>query len=85
MPSPSLTPSQRVLRARLAAQTRWSRDDPKEGTRKARETFLASFVTKVDPEGVLPVEERLRRAESLRSAHFTRMALQSARVRGRRS
>ena len=81
MLSNSLSPQERSLRARLAAQTRWAHQDSREGTRKARETFLASFLDRVDPDRVLPDEERLRRAESLRKAHFTRMALASARSR----
>ena len=38
----------------------------------------------VDPDGVLPVEERLRRAEMARKAYFTRLALKSAQVRRQR-
>lgn len=83
MSSERASSQDRVLRARLAAQTRWSQEDPRMGTQKARETFLASFVNKVDPDRSLPEPERLRRAESLRKAHFTKMALASARSRRR--
>lgn len=83
--SASLSPQERVLRARLAAQTRWAHEDPREGTRKARATFLAGFEDKVDPDRILQTDERERRAASLRKAHFTKLALASAgsRRRGR--
>jgi|NGEPerStandDraft_6_1074524.scaffolds.fasta_scaffold113953_2 hypothetical protein len=83
MSSESLTPQERVLRARLAAQVRWAKQDPREGTKKARDAFLATFLRQVDPDLVLTEEERLRRARSLRRAHFTKMALASARSRRR--
>ena len=85
MSTDRLSPAERTLRARLAAQTKWAHNDPYEGTRNAREAFLQSFLVKVDPDGLLPVEERVRRAESLRRAHFTSMALASARARRRAS
>lgn len=83
MSSEPLRPQERVLRARLAAHTKWSRYDPREGTQKARDAFLTSFLDKVDPDRVLPEDERLRRADSARRAHFTKMALASARSRRR--
>lgn len=83
MSAEPLRPEERVLRARLAAHTRWSQQDPHEGTQKARDAFLQSFVDKVDPDRLLPEAERRRRVESLRRAHFTKMALASARSRRR--
>ena len=50
----------------------------RETTRAAREAFLARFIREVDPEGVLPEPERLRRAEAARRAYFARLALRSA-------
>ena len=38
----------------------------------------------VDPEGVLPEAERIRRAEHARKAYFTRLALKSAQARRRK-
>jgi hypothetical protein len=73
--------SQRVLRARLAAFTRSSMYDGKVVTAKARETFLAGFERKVDPDNILPAAERARRAEAARKAHFTGLALKSSRKR----
>lgn len=76
-----LSPSDRVLQARIAAHALHSQHDSRELTAKARATFLAKFEAEVDPEGVLPEDERRRRAEHARKAHFTRMALASARAR----
>lgn len=70
----SLTASQRSQRARIAANARWSRSDGHEGTQPAREAFLARFERQVDPDGLLSVQERARRAESAKREHFQRMA-----------
>jgi hypothetical protein len=53
-------------------------------TAPARAAFLSKFELEVDPDGVLPIEERQRRAALLRRAHFTELALASARARRRR-
>lgn len=76
-----LSPSERSLRARLAAHERWARQDPVAGTAKARQAFLARFEREVDPEGALSPAERARRAEHARKAYFTRLALASAKAR----
>ena len=82
-----MTPAQRSLRARLGAYVLHSRYDSRELTAKARATFLSKFEHEVDPEGQLAPEERARRAEMAKKAHFTRMALKSAtrRAKGRRT
>ncbi len=77
----SLTPAERSLRARIAAQHRWSRENPVAGTAAARAAFNQRFVDEVDPERQLSEDERVRRAESARKAHFSRLALASARAR----
>jgi len=75
-----------TLRARIAANTRWAYTaDRSAATAAARSAFARRFEREVDPKGILPPEERARRAESLRRAHFSRMALASAKKRrGRR-
>jgi hypothetical protein len=78
------THAERVLTGRLGAYILHSRYDSHELTKAAREAFRSKFEREVDPEGVLPVEERLRRAEMARKAHFTRLALKSAQVRRKR-
>ena len=70
----ALTPSQRTQRARITARARWSQQSGLDGTAAAREAFLARFERQVDPDGVLPPAERLRRAESAKREHFQRLA-----------
>jgi len=79
--NPGLTPEQRSLRARLAAQVRWGKQSAKEGTKPARDAFLARFEKEADPNGELPEDERLRRATSLRKAYFTSLAYRSSLAR----
>ena len=80
-PSSGLSLSQRSLRARLAAHAMHARHDSREITANARKAFVARFERQVDPDGVLPVAERQRRAEHAMRAHMTRLALRSAQVR----
>lgn len=82
MPSP--IEAERSLAASIAAHEKWAQvDDPTEATRPAREAFLARFERQADPDNKLSLEERRRRAQHLKSAHFKRMALLSARARRR--
>jgi hypothetical protein len=76
--------SERVLIGRRGAYTVHAKYDSREMTKAARAAFVSKFEREVDPEGVLPCEERLRRAEMARKAHFTRLALQSAQARRKR-
>jgi hypothetical protein len=76
-----MSPAERSLRARIAAHAMHARNDPAESTAKARAAFLDRFDREADPDGVLPPEERRRRAEHLRSAYFARLALASAKAR----
>ena len=68
-------------RGRLGAHIAHSRNDPRAMTAPARGAFLSSFERQADPDGILPVAERMRRAEHLKRAHFLRMALKSAATR----
>ena len=78
----SLTPSERKLRAQIAARESWAHtDDPAARTANGRRTFLDKFEREVDPEGKLSPAERAKRAEHKRKAHFQRLALKSARAR----
>ncbi len=76
-----LSPSERSLRARLAAHSLHARVDPSAHTAPARAAFLAKFEAEVDPDGILPEVERKRRAEHARKAYFARLALASAKAR----
>ena len=78
------------LQRRLAAQQKWAKTDPVEGTRKAREKFLATFLEQVDEHAAeqgetLTEEERTRRAEMRRRAHMTDLARKSALARQRKA
>jgi len=79
-----MSPSQRALRARLAAYAMHARHDGREITANGRTAFVERFEREVDPDGVLPVAERQRRAEHAMRAHMTRLALRSAQARRRR-
>jgi hypothetical protein len=81
-----LSPEQRSLRARLAAHSLHAKVvDPAAHTAPARAAFLARFEREVDPDGTLPPAERMRRAEHARKAYFAKLALASARARGRKT
>lgn len=77
-----LTAAQRSLRAKVAAHASWANtSDRAARTAAARKAALDRFDRQVDPDGVLPPEERTLRATSARKAHFARLALLSARAR----
>ena len=79
-----LTPSERSLRARLAAHESWARTgDRTARTAAGTAAFLDRFEREVDPDGTLDPADRARRAESARKAYFTRLALRSAQARRR--
>lgn len=71
------------LRGRIGGLSLAAQRDPLEYTRNARQAFLATFDSQVDPDGVLPVAERTRRALAARKAHFAKLALKSAKARRR--
>ena len=74
----------RVLVARIAAAERWARtSDRTQATAPARRGLTAKFEREADPDGVLPPEERTRRADLLMRAHMLRMARRSAQARRR--
>lgn len=79
--SVSLTPSERSLRAKLAAHTLHASVDSRAHTEPGRAAFLARFEKQVDPQGVLSPEERSRRAEQAKRAYFARLALKSSKAR----
>lgn len=82
----ALTPSERSMRARLAAHTLHANcPDPSEHTAPARQAFLTRFDRQVDPHGELDPAERARRAEHARKAYFASLALKSAKARRTRA
>lgn len=74
--------TERQLIATAAVHMSWANTaDRTSRTMKAREAALARFEKEVDPEGLLPEEERRLRAESLRRAYMRSLALKSRRSR----
>jgi hypothetical protein len=70
------TPAQR---GRIGAHVSWSRTpDRAARTEPGRKSFLARFEREVDPDGVLPEAERLKRAEHACKAYMQKLALASA-------
>lgn len=80
----SLTPRERSLRARVAAFAKHAAHDPRPTVEKAARAFRDSFLEKVDPQGVLPEEERRRRAEMAFRQHMASLSYKSARARKQR-
>ena len=74
-------PMSTTERARIAALTRHAFGDTQQATAPARANFLARFEHEVDPEGVLPPDDRARRAGRLLQAHMIRLAAKSAEAR----
>lgn len=67
---------------RIGAHARWSREaDRSAATQAARDGLYRRFEDEVDPDRVLPPEERAKRVESARRAHYTRIAMKSAAAR----
>jgi hypothetical protein len=71
-----------VLRAKIGAFSLHAQGGT--NTRPARRAFLARFETEVDPERVLPEQERQRRADCARKAYFARLALRSVETRAKK-
>jgi hypothetical protein len=74
-------PDGKSLPRQIAANTRWSREDPTEQGRTMRAGLEAKFLREVDPDNELPEAERLRRAACARKAYYQRLALASAKAR----
>jgi hypothetical protein len=81
-PSTERKRTERVLRARLAAHALHAKvSDPTAHTAPAREAFLSRFEKEVDADGILPSEERVRRAEHAKKAYFLKLAMASRNAR----
>lgn len=70
-----------ALRGRIGAHVAHSRHDSRDLTKNARAAFRQRFEREVDPAGTLTPQERQRRADQARRAHFARLALASAQKR----
>ena len=76
----SLTPAQRSLRARTASFASWANTpDPKARGRRGYATRFRRYEDQVDPERVLPEEERYRMAKAAEKAHMASISLKRLR------
>lgn len=81
-----LTPSERTLRAKIAAHQSWANTaDPAARTAPGRAAMMAKFERQVDPDGTMDPAERERRAASARKAYFADLARKSVQVRRERA
>jgi hypothetical protein len=76
----SKSPDRRAIAA-IGAHALHAKHDSRKLTESARGAFMDRFEREVDPDGVLPEQERARRAKHARSAYFRKLALLSARAR----
>jgi hypothetical protein len=79
-PKTGLTAAQRRRRARVAVHTSWANTtDRSARTAPAREAFRARFEHQVDPDGVLPPEDRAERVRHAVKAYMLQLAERSTR------
>lgn len=79
--SKTLTSSERVLRARLAAHKRWSQEDPQANAVRAQAGLLDKFRREIVAEqGDIAEPELTRRAQARRREHMTRIAFKRSRA-----
>jgi len=80
-----LSPEQRILRAQIAASTRWSRENPAANAARGQAGLLARFereAREADP-GASDAEIA-RRGEAAHRAHMQRLAFASSKARAAR-
>jgi hypothetical protein len=86
MSRPPLTPEQRTLRARIAANTRWAREDANANAVRASKGLLARFEREAREQWPdLPEREIKKRADRAYKAHMQSLALRSSRARSERA
>ena len=71
-----MTPNERSIRGQIGALALHAQG--RGNTGPARAKFLSRFEDEVDPNRVLPIAERQRRADLAKKLHFKRLALKSA-------
>jgi hypothetical protein len=74
-------PKSKSLPHQIAANTRWSKEDPTAQGIIMRAGLEAKWLREVDPNNELPEPERIRRAECAKTAYYQRLALISAKAR----
>ena len=81
---PAHDPGERRLQAQLAANIRWSKEDPHDPAGplvRARAAYEQRFYAGIPDD--LPDAERDRRAAAARRAHYQRLALASVKAKRR--
>ena len=76
----SLIENRRRKVAQVAALRRWARtgiDERRANMAPAQAALAAKWEREVDPEGLLDPDERRRRADALKQAHYIEMSLRS--------
>jgi hypothetical protein len=77
-----IAPTVKDINKQIAAYISWSRtSDRSARTRPARQAFLNRFEREVDPDGLLPLAERHRRAQHALRAYMLRLAKRSVAAR----
>ncbi len=76
------SPEERSARARRASLIGHARG--RTNTGPARAAFFVQFLRQVDPDGVLPERERIKRAKALRKAYYAQLLLKSLASRRRK-
>lgn len=82
----ALSPEQRTQRARIAALSRWAKENPQANAARGQNGLLNRFRREVladDPTVAEP--ELTRRAEAARRAHMARLGFASSKARARRA
>lgn len=78
----TLDPKRRALIGRMAANRRWAFEpDRTAATAPARAGMDKRFEDQVDPDRILTPQERAKRVTNLKRAHFSELALKSAKAR----
>ena len=74
-----MSPTERTLRARIGAHSLHAQHDPRitsaPGRKAAADKLNDRLLFEIDPNNELPEDERERRLDHARKAHFARLAL----------
>ena len=84
--SKNLTAEQRSLRAKLAANRRWSQEDPRPTAERGQAGLLDRFRREILAEqGDIAEPELTRRAKARRREHMQRLSFEASKARARKS
>lgn len=80
-----MSPEEARQRGRLGALAKHARHNPDEDAAKARAAFDQRFLDEVDPDRLLPDEERVRRAKYARRLFYARLSAAGVAARRRKA